>query len=362
MKEIKNILIFNPFGIGDVLFTTPLIRNLKENFKNASLVYLCNRRTYPLLKNNIFLDKVWVFEKDEWRELARKSKRLLFKALINFLKKIKKEKFDILFDFSLNAQYGFFLKLAKIKMRIGFDFKKRGRFLTHRIKLPSGYKDKHVASYYTESLKFLGICPKSYKFDLFFPKNYSEEERKLLSIFSLKKDDFLVGVCPGSGDSWQDTAYFKRWPKEKFLKLCQELQRKMELKIILFGSKQEKELCDYIFENLKEKPLNLCGKIDLEEFCVLLSLCKLIITNDGGPFHLAQALNKKVIVFFGPVDEKVYGAYPEENRNCIIFKKDIFCRPCYKELKFRGCSFDKKCLREIKVEDVLSKIEKLLSF
>jgi ADP-heptose:LPS heptosyltransferase len=177
---MKKILIFNPFGIGDVLFTTPLIRNLKENFKNISLVYLCNRRTYPLLKNNVFLDKVWVFEKDEWRELAKKSKKLFLEELIVFFKKIKKEKFDCLFDFSLNAQYGFFFKLTRIRTRIGFDFKKRGRFLTHKIELPFGYKDKHVAYYYSELLKFLGISAKNYKFDLFLPKDYLEEKKKLI--------------------------------------------------------------------------------------------------------------------------------------------------------------------------------------
>jgi lipopolysaccharide heptosyltransferase II len=356
---MNKILIFNPFGIGDVLFTTPIIRSLKNNLKDISISYLCNRRTYPLLKNNIFLDKVLIFEKDEWRVLAKHSKRKFIKEIINFFRRIKKDKFDIIFDLSLNSSYGFFFKMLGIKKRIGFNFKNRGRFLTHKIELPFGYKDKHVSRYYLELIKFVDIYPYEYKFDLFLSKEALRKAEKMLSILGLKKDDSIIGVCPGSGDSWQNTAYFKRWPKENFLKLCSILQEEFNVNIILFGSKIEKDLCDYIYEGMKKKPINLCGKINLEEFCAMVSFCKVIITNDGGPFHIAQALEKKVLVFFGPVDERVYGAYPTD-KNCIVLKKDLSCRPCYKEFKFKGCSFDKRCLRDIKVEEVMLSFKKII--
>jgi lipopolysaccharide heptosyltransferase II len=357
--KISKILIFNPFGIGDVLFTTPLVRNLRENLKNIAISYLCNRRTYPLLKNNIFLERVLIFEKDEWRKLARESKVCFVKNLLLFFDKIRRERFDVVFDLSLNAQYGFFFRMAGIKTIIGFNFKGRGRFLTHKIDIPYGYRGKHVARYYLDLLKFLNIAPKDYKFDLFLSDVSLEKVRKILKMNDLNNDDFIVGVCPGSGDSWQRTAYFKRWPEDNFLKLCKLLQEERKAKIVLFGSDGEIPLCDYIFSNMEVKPLNLCGKISLEEFVSFVYFCNLIITNDGGPFHISQALGKKVVVFFGPVDSKVYGSYPGRD-NCFIFKKDISCRPCYERFKFPGCVLDKKCLREIKVGDVFSFIEKII--
>jgi len=358
--KIDKVLIFNPFGIGDVLFTTPLIRNLKDSLKPVSITYICSRRTYPLLKNNIFLDKVFVFEKDEWRNLASESKVKFWKNFFSFLGSIKKNKFDVIFDLSMNSKYGFFFKIAGIKKRIGFNYRNRGRFLTDKIDLPRGYFDKHVARYCLELLGFLGLPAKEYPFDLFLPEVDSSTKDNFCKEHNFHSDTLLIVVCPGSGDSWRDTAYFKRWPKENFLDLCLRLSHKPSTKILLLGSEAEKPICDYIEENMKKKPLNLCGKITLDKFCQIISFCDLVITNDGGPFHIAQALKKKAVVFYGPVDEKVYGVYPDSSI-CAVFTGKVDCRPCYESFKFPECKFDKLCLRRITTDSVFSQIEKIIS-
>ncbi|MFH1504145.1 MAG: glycosyltransferase family 9 protein [Candidatus Omnitrophota bacterium] len=354
--KIKNILIFNPFGIGDVLCSTPLVRNLKQSLPESSITYICNRRAYPLLKNNTFIDKILIFEKDEWKHTARQSKIKFLQKAFSFWQEIKKEKFDVVFDLSMNSQYGFFLKTTGIKLRIGFDFKKRGRFLTHKIDLSQGFRDKHVAKYYLDLLKFLNITPKDYNYDLFISENSKKQAKAFLRNHNLDEDCLLLGVCPGSGDSWGKTAYYRRWPKDNFVALCDMLNSIPKVKIILFGSKTEADICEYVYEKTKIKPLNLCAKIGLEQFCSLFSLCTFIITNDGGPFHIGRALKKKGAAFFGPVDEKVYGVYPNEGA-CLVFKKEISCRPCYNKFKFNGCNFDKKCLRQINPEDVFTAIK-----
>jgi ADP-heptose:LPS heptosyltransferase len=126
--DIQKILVFNPFGIGDVLFSTPLVRNLKTKFPKAAIDYLCNRRSAPLLELNPFLNKVMIFEKDEWRRTLKRSKLSFIKEYINFYRKIRLNSYDLMFDLSMNSQYGLFFKLAGIPARIGYDYKGRGRF------------------------------------------------------------------------------------------------------------------------------------------------------------------------------------------------------------------------------------------
>jgi len=357
--QIKKILIFNPFGIGDVLFSMPLVRNLKENIPGLSIHYLCNKRVFPLLKNYPLLDKVFIFEKDEWRDALKKSKLDFFRKAVSFFKEIKNENYDVVFDLSLNSQYGFFFAMSGIKKRIGFNFKNRGRFLTDKIDIAYGYSDKHVASYHLELLRFLNITPKDYKFELFVPGDLLEKAKTALWEHGVAQDDLLVAVCPGAGDSWGDSAYFKRWPQENFLELCKRLAENQKIKILLFGSKPEAGTCSYISDKLKGIVIDLSGKISLEEFCAAISMCNLVITNDGGPFHIAQALSRNAIVLFGPVDEKVYGAYPLTD-SCVVFAKHISCRPCYKSFKFSGCNSDKQCLREIGVDEVFIAAKSLL--
>ena len=79
----KKILVVNTFGIGDVLFTTPFISNLKINFPNCFIGYVGNRRTSTLLESNDDIDQVHVYERDEFKEIYNASK-------IQFLAKLKK--------------------------------------------------------------------------------------------------------------------------------------------------------------------------------------------------------------------------------------------------------------------------------
>ncbi|MBD3264607.1 MAG: hypothetical protein GF375_05865, partial [Candidatus Omnitrophica bacterium] len=92
---MEKILIFNPFGIGDFLFTTPLVKNLKEFYPSSPLTYICNRRVYPLAKYDNFIDEIIVFEKDEWRQTLKTSKMFFLKKCISFFKNIKSRNFGV---------------------------------------------------------------------------------------------------------------------------------------------------------------------------------------------------------------------------------------------------------------------------
>ena len=95
--EFKKILIINTYGIGDVLFTTPVISNLRRAYPHASIAYLANRRTADFLKLNCDIAQVFVYERDEF--VGNSSKYLeLFNS-------IKQQAFDVVFDFSLNSSF-----------------------------------------------------------------------------------------------------------------------------------------------------------------------------------------------------------------------------------------------------------------
>ena len=152
----KSFLIINPFGIGDVLFSTPLIRNIKKTLPHSRIFYLCNRRSYPVLKDNPLIDKCFIYERDEFKALQKKSAVAWLKKFYSFISQIRREKIEIALDLSLNSQFSFLSWAAGIKQRIGYDYKKRGWLLTKKIVF-SGYQDKHVIEYYLELLRFIGI-------------------------------------------------------------------------------------------------------------------------------------------------------------------------------------------------------------
>ena len=153
---MKKILLINPFGIGDVLFTTPIIHTLKDSLPGVKIGYICNRRTSAILENNPFIDFVFVYERDEFQQIRNESFINWIKKNIDFLSKIRQQDFNLAIDFSLNSQYEFFSWFAGIKERVGYNYKNRSWLLTKKIKLEC-YSDKHIVEYYAELLKLIGL-------------------------------------------------------------------------------------------------------------------------------------------------------------------------------------------------------------
>jgi len=151
----KKVLIINTFGVGDVLFTTPLISNLKANYPELFIGYICNRRTAALLERNSKVDRIFVYERDEFLEVHQGSHIAFLKKFLIFFKAIKSEKFDLVLDVSLSRGTSFFTWAIGIKHRIGFNYKNRGIFLNKKIPL-AGYEGKHVVDYYLGLLEELG--------------------------------------------------------------------------------------------------------------------------------------------------------------------------------------------------------------
>src|ERR1700722_3681564 len=103
--DFKKILIINPYGIGDVLFTTPVISNLRLAYPQAFIAYLANRRTADFLRFNPDIARVFIYERDEFVDTYRRSPLKFIQKAREFFDSIKKQGFEVVFDFSLNSTF-----------------------------------------------------------------------------------------------------------------------------------------------------------------------------------------------------------------------------------------------------------------
>lgn len=353
------ILIVNPFGIGDVLFSTPLISNLKEAYPQSYLGYICNIRAKDVLRNNPQIDEIFVFEKDKYRNLWKQGKFKCIKNFFSFLIQIKKRNFDVVIDLSLGYHYSFFLWLIGIKKRLGYNYRNRGRFLTHKIDI-SGYNDKPIADYYLDLLKFLNIQPKKFPLTM----NVSEKDKSWADDFfkanDLKEKDLIVGIIPAGGASWGRDFSYRHWPWENYTRLGERLITGLNAKIIIFGDSSEADICRQVQNTLKGNSVNACAKTSLKQFAACLAKCKLVICNDGGPLHVAVSQDVMTVSIFGPVDEKVYGPYPPASKHIVVIK-NMDCRPCYGKFKLPVCPNNRICLRGLSVDEVFRLTARALS-
>ncbi len=346
---MKRILVANIFGIGDVLFTTPLIANLKKAMEGVTVDYLCNARTRDVVECDPDVGRIFVYEKDHFSTLWKESRTGCMKALYGLFSAIRREGYDAVFDFTLSRKFGLFFKLAGISRRIGLNYKKRGKFLTDRIPL-SGFEGRHVIEHYLDLLGCVGVSPSVRQIRLVPDAGSLEWADAYLSENGTEAGP-LVAVVPGGGASWGGQASRKRWAPEGFSRAADILAERGS-RIALLGDPSEMGLCGDIAGGMKEKCVIVENNLTLKRYIAMLSKCDLVLCNDGGPLHIAVGLGIRTVSIFGPVDDKVYGPYPVSDKHKVVTARDLPCRPCYNRFKLPECEYENRCLTGIDPETV----------
>ena len=352
----KKILIANVFGIGDVLFTLPLIEHLKSCDPNIEIGYLCNKRTKELLEMNSDIHRVFVYERDDFQACYKESKMKFLGKIKEILLSIKEEKYDMCLDVSLSGYTSFFSWVIGIKHRVGFDYKGRGVFLSHRIPFV-GFENEHVVEHYLKLLEQIGLKTHKSNMLLNIDNNNVMESERLLNELGVSLKDKIIGLVPGGGASWGKDAKYKQWSCENYAKLADKIVEKLSATIILLGGKTDQPICEKVSSLMKNRSFTACGKTSIMQFVALAKKTSLMIVNDGGPLHLAVAAGSKTVSIFGPVDENVYGPYPKENH--VVITNSIACRPCYRRFRRASCEHI-SCLNGITVDQVFSEVSNAL--
>lgn len=353
---MKRILVVNPFGIGDAIFSMFLVEAIRRAVPDAFIGFVCNERTADLARLDASIDGTFVFNRDLFRKLWRQSPLLFYKELKGFLGVLKEARFDTLFDLSLGRQYSLFAMGIGIPDRIGFDFKGRGIFLTRKKKI-DGYAGRQAAEIQLELLEAAGLRPD--KNNLKLNLSISDAARKAagheLKSRGFSETDRILALAPGGGKSWGKDARFKQWDPGRFAEAANAFEGHT---ILLLGDEEERNLLEKTAGFLNAKSLILAGE-PIERVSAFLLRSRALLCNDGGLLHLANALGVKTVSIYGPVDEKVYGPFDRVVAHQVV-TQDVPCRPCYQKFHFPPCPYDRRCLDHLPAEKVVAALRKVI--
>ena len=331
----RKILVIKLWAIGDSVISLPLIKVLRKRFPDSQIDILASNRTNAVFEGNADLNNIISLDS-------------FFSTIFLF------RKYDLAIDLEPYLNLSALIAFYSSSQRYGFANQLRSKLYTSIVNFRC---DQHMLLNYLDFSKLLH-CELTEDDKKLVKIKYDFYDQSTISNF-LKSNgielskDLLVGICAGSGES----AKTRLWSKDNFAKLADELIEKHKAKIVLVGGKVEEELAEDIIALAKNKEsiINAVKKFTLKESCVLIEKCKVFISNDTGPMHIAAAHGATTIGLFGPntpVLWKPYGVY-----NFAIYK-NVECSPCIKNDKgvFPDClrKEDKYlCMRLISVDDVL---------
>lgn len=195
-----------------------------------------------------------------------------------------------------------------------------------------------------ERFMALGLAPNEA-----LPKEYplpalkisSEKKTETLAKFELTPDLPILALCPGA-----EFGPAKRWPEACYAEVARAKIAE-GFQVWLFGSEKDRSITAEIMRLTGNQCIDLAGKTKLEEAIDLLSLSEQVISNDSGLMHIAAALNKQLVVVYGPTSA---GFTPPLSPIAKMTTLKLPCQPCFA----RDCPLQHhRCMKELSPRMVL---------
>ncbi|MBI5149272.1 MAG: lipopolysaccharide heptosyltransferase II [Candidatus Omnitrophica bacterium] len=336
---MNRILVVNVNWLGDVIFSSPVFKALKDHYPQAKISCLAAPRVREVLESIPAVDEIIIYDEE--------GEHKNFWGKLKLIGVLSKKHFDAAFLLHRSLTRALLVFLAGIPRRIGYDTKNRSIFLTRRIKAPS-VDSLHRVDYYLNVLESFGIPVRDRVTSLAVSPTAESEIHSILKSLGVDEKDYVVVIHPGG--NWN----LKRWPPANFNLLISQLTRDPRVKVIITGAESDKGLADEITASLARKPVNLAGNISLRQLIALAQRADCMVSADSGPLHIASSVGTPVVGIFGPTDPGITG--PRGSGRSVILRYDVGCnrKPCY----YSQCP-DNICMQAVSVQKVLDAVEQI---
>jgi heptosyltransferase-2 len=332
-SKIHKILVIKPSAIGDVVLSTPVIENLRNNFPDAEIYFLTQKYCADAVKENPFLNRVLTYD-------------LNLDSGYCIIRNIRKQKYDMIIDLFGNPRTALITYLSRSRVRVGYKF--RMRSYAYNIKVIPRGGEVHNIEFNLDSLRRLGL-EVTIKQPHFYINSVHEEFADDFFNKSGLQDHSVIGINPGG--TWQT----KVWYPKKYIELIKKL--KETYKILLFWGYEDERNEAAKIQKAAGEDVYLIPPADLKYMGALIKKCVLFLTNDTGPMHIACALGVNSAAIFGPTNSKLQGPF---SSNSIVIKNEaLSCLGC-NLTRIEDCKFEHKCMKDLSVEYVYDKLMKFL--
>ena len=333
------ILVRGTNWIGDAVMTLPAIAKLRQLFPNAHLTLQTRDWAKGILGQANLFDEI-----------------ITPTSLLDQIRAIRQRQFDLAVVFPNSFSSAFVVRLGGVTRSFGYAAERRSILLSDPVPTPEWKDSRHEVHYY---LELIAAVEKSFfgntmSFHDLEPRISLSDVQRLDALEMLRENGVdptlrTIAIAPGSTNSRA-----KRWLPERFAALADDLISRLNVNVVLLGSKDDKEISQRVSDMATQKTIDMTGRTDIVEAAAILGVVDLLVSNDMGLAHLAPAVGTKTLVIFGPTNSVTTRPM---STNASIISADVECAPCM----LRDCPIDHRCMTRVSAEDVFGRVAKLLS-
>lgn len=344
-KKINKILIIRMSSIGDIILTSPLIRQLRENFPEAQIDFLVRSEYADLAKFNPYLSHILQYNiKTGWKGL---------RELKEF---ISEQAYTVVLDLHRNLRSYYLRKISPRPTVLKVNKNRIIRFLLVKFKINLYQKlYDHIPSVsekYLMAASDLCQFKNELKLEIFLPQNIADKGKQLWR--KLEKENFAIIIAPGARH------FTKRWLPELYSELIVSIHQTYGWRTLLVGSPEEASLIQEIQEKAGiEACETVAGYFSLLETAALIKTAPVFISNDSGLMHVAAAYQIPQIAIFGSTVREL-GFFPINPNAVVLENQGLECRPCT-HIGRKSCPKKHfKCMIEITPERVIDAFKEVV--
>jgi len=338
LRTPERILVIRLSSLGDVVLASVVIGAIKRRLPQALLSILVKSEYAGLYSCDPRITHVIPLHPGH-------------PHLLQLVRSLRKKNFDTIVDIHSNLRSLLIRNLVSADRKVHYHKRHLIRWAMVHLKWLN-FQPRHTVDLYLDAVRGLGIRDSPRKPKLYVDATTRHRVRDLLIESGLSGDDILVGVSPGA--RWKA----KRWRAEGFASVCDSLLQRRETKVLILGDKDDVPFVREILSWMRRRPIDMTARLDIQELMAAISFCRLFLSNDSGPMHIATALGVPVVSIFGPTHPKL-GFSPLGEKD-IVISRNLSCSPC--SLHGEGdCRLKRRiCMEQITPEMVLEALERLL--
>ncbi len=298
--QIHRILIIRLAPLGETVLTTPVIRALRQHFRDAYIAYMAAPTREALVSANPHLNEVLTYQTSVPKLIYQMARRKFQMAVV------------------LQPTFRLVLHtfLARIPFRVGFKTNAGGKKLLN-LAVPNNTA-QHETQRYLDVVRALGIEAVNTEPEVFVDSAGNAWVNNFLENRKLNDGSLIIGLNPGAA------TVYRRWHASNFATLADRLHETYDAHIIITTGPREGELADQVADAMSHSPV-IVNQATPMQLAALLQRCNLYISNDTGPMHLSTAVKTPTVALFGASNLIQWA--PPWDRHAVVARK--------------GCSFMK---------------------
>lgn len=352
-----NILLIRLRLIGDVVFTTPIVRAVRERYPSARVSYLVEAAAAPILAANPHLSEIITISHSRgWRRIRDD---------LRVGRRLGAQRFDLVIDLHGGPRSAWLTWATRATRRVGYDVPGRSWMYTQVVRRPRAYRARHAVENQWDLLRAV---------DPAFDRSPSRESDRV----EMPVDPRVAAAVPhtlarlGLPTAARPVVLhvsagnpFRRWPEASFAALAAELvSTSVDRWVLVTAGPSDRQAAHRILTTARAGASEAGRRIvdaeslSLAELRAVLDHASLFVGGDSGPMHIAATSDVPIVTIYGPtLPERSAPWRPAAIASAAAEPGPLACRPCDQRVCVPG---DFRCLAQVTEDAVRQAALRLL--